>query len=143
MAQKQTEDHKQYISKQIFDINQELNIITNAEGDTVAAIGAAVDAIGDCLENIESTVTEICDEAHYYRSQADKLVEEVAELEDRIEDIIKETDCVQGFSSMVGEVRYKTDNLADAQTMETFAEVMAIVPPAALLAQLQTLKLLC
>lgn len=136
------EKHKAYIAQQVADINKELQLIQNADGDTTATIGSAISAIGDCLENVESTVTTLCDEADEYRLKVDVLGKEAEELEERVENIIRETDCVQFFSSMVGEVRYKTDNLLDAQVMEKFAEIMQTVQPATLLQHMETLKLL-
>lgn len=96
----------------------------------------------DFLAEIEALKDERDELRNDYEYKLEELGNEATELNNRISELEGLLDVTTTLNTMVGEVRYKTDNLLDAQVMEKFAEIMQTVQPATLLQQLETLKLL-
>lgn len=131
-----TEEVRDELAGYIVGINEELQRIKvkNANSE------AEVDAIGDLLDKIDTCFSELEDRTDKAEAENDEHLENQTAFEERISELEAIAETVHEMDTMIGTLKYQTNNLVDAELMDLFTECLVEIQPAVMLENLKTIK---
>lgn len=131
---------KKVLLKQVSCVNEELQRLVKKLETSGADITNETEAIGDCLSNIENEVQDIITRSSEILLEKEEAEKEKAELQGKYDDLMEITELTQFSNTMVGELKYETNNLLDSQIMELFTECLIDIRPVDMIENLKTIK---
>lgn len=123
------------VKKLVFDTHQELLHISKVEGAE-----KEVAAIGDILDKLEGCFEELNDSWDAVEAENMELEASNKEIEDKLTELENIAALTTEVGTMVGSLKYETNNLLDAELMDLFTECLAEIQPAIMLENLKTIK---
>lgn len=128
---------REEVKKHIFHINDEITQIAKKYEDIDITMEAG--SIGDTLDCIEDCFKELEEKFDETETKITELGTEAEDLKAEVERITEYSDGLTNVNTMVGELRYKTNNFLDADLLDLFTQCLAEVRPADLHTHLQTI----
>ena len=92
------------------------------------------------LDEMKDFYTAVEDERDGAQNERDEHKKELDSAKEEFDYMEQATRMVQFVDTSLGQLKYQTDNLIDAQIMEAFAECLVLVRPADMLKNLDTIK---